>query len=136
VQAYLIEAHPAVIEHLVGEDGINIDLMEHQLECALFARARPELGLEEYRIQAGTIEQFKRLYLPYKQLQVVECKLAPSAIDEEAKVAWTTDGYLLLWENEPPTQNINKVTLSEVRRSFAFAEPISTPKSLKKSEVV
>ncbi len=136
VQAYLIEAHPAVIEHLVGEDGINIELLEHNLECALFARARTDMPLEEYRIQGGTIDQFKRQYLPYKQLQVVECKLAPSAIDEEAKVAWTADGYLLLWEDEPPTQNINKVTLSEVRRSFAFAEPISTTKPLKKSEVI
>jgi ribonuclease G len=135
VEAYLIEAHPSVIEHLVGEDGVNIDLLEHQLEVGLFARARPELSIDEYRIQGGALETLKRQHLPYKLLQVVECQLTPSAIDEDAKVAFTKDGYLILWENEPPMQPITKVKISEVRRSFAFAEPVYEGK-LKKAEVV
>ncbi|MER3401948.1 MAG: ribonuclease G [Armatimonadota bacterium] len=134
-QAYLVEAHPAVVEYLVGEDGVNIDMLEHALECAVFARAHPELNIEEYRLTSGTLEQFKQKYLPYRQLQVVECRVVPSAIDEEAKVGWTEEGYLILWEEKPPTQPVSKVTLSEVRRSFAFAEPIGSGK-LKKSEVV
>lgn len=136
VQAYLIEAHPAVIEYLVGEDGIYIERLEHQLERALFARARPDLPLEEYRIQGGTLENLRRQHLPYKQLQVVECRVEPSALDEEVKIGWTEDGYLLLWEQDAPTQPRTKVMLSEVRRSFAFAEPVEASKSLKKSEVV
>ena len=134
-QAYLVEAHPAVVEYLVGEDGVNIDMLEHALECAVFARAHPELNIEEYRLTSGTLEQFKQKYLPYRQLQVVECRVVLSAIDEEAKVGWTEEGYLILWEEKPPTQPVSKVTLSEVRRSFAFAEPIGSGK-LKKSEVV
>ena len=134
-QAYLVEAHPAVVEYLVGEDGVNIDMLEHALECAVFARAHPELNIEEYRLTSGTLEQFKQKYLPYRQLQVVECRVVPSAIDEEAKVGWTEEGYLILWEEKPPTHPVSKVTLSEVRRSFAFAEPIGSGK-LKKSEVV
>ncbi len=135
VEAYLIEAHPSVIEHLVGEDGVNIDLLEHNLEVGLFARARPELPIDEYRIQSGALETLKRQHLPYKLLQVVECQLTPSAIDEESKVAFTKDGYLILWESEPPKQAISKVTISEVRRSFAFAEPVYEGK-LKKAEVM
>jgi ribonuclease G len=135
VEAYLIEAHPSVVEHLVGEDGVNIDLLEHQLEVGLFARARPDLPIDEYRIQGGALETLKRQYLPYKLLQVVECQVVPSAIDEDAKVAFTKDGYLILWENEPPMQPITKVKISEVRRSFAFAEPVYEGK-LKKAEVV
>jgi len=65
----------------------------------------------------------------------VECQVVPSAIDEDAKVAFTKDGYLILWENEPPMQPITKVKISEVRRSFAFAEPVYEGK-LKKAEVV
>lgn len=134
-QAYLVEANPAVVEHLVGEDGINIETLEHSLECALFVRARTDLGIEEYRITPGTLEQFKQKYLPYRQLQVVECRVVPSTVDEESKVGWTEDGYLILWEDQPPTQPHSKVMLNEVRRSFAFAEPVGAGK-LKKSEVV
>jgi Ribonuclease G/E len=75
VEAYLIEAHPSVVEHLVGEDGVNIDLLEHQLEVGLFARARPDLPIDEYRVQGGALETLKRQHLPYKLLQVVECQL-------------------------------------------------------------
>jgi ribonuclease G len=135
VEAYLIEAHPSVVEHLVGEDGVNIDLLEHQLEVGLFARARPDLPIDEYRIHGGALETLKHQYLPYKLLQVVECQVVPSAIDEDAKVAFTKDGYLILWENEPPMQPITKVKICEVRRSFAFAEPVYENK-LKKAEVV
>ncbi len=135
-EAYLIEAHPDAIEHLVGEDGVNIELLEHALECALFARARPEMPIEEYRIQAGTLDGLKRQYLPYRPLQVVECQLKRSALDEEQKVAWTAGGYLLLWESEPPAQPTSKVKLSEVRRSFAFAEPVLTTTPITKAEVV
>ncbi len=136
VQAYLIEAHPSVIEHLIGEDGVMIEQLEHQLERALFARARPDLPLEEYRIQGGTLENLKRQHLPYKQLQVVECRVEPSILDEEAKIGWTDDGYLLIWEESAPQQSRTKAMLTEIHRSFAFAEPVGTPKSLKKSEVV
>jgi ribonuclease G len=135
-EAYLIEAHPDAIELLVGEDGMNIEMLEHALECALFARARPEMPIEEYRIQAGTLEGLKRQHLPYRPLQVVECQLRPSALEEELKIGWTAEGYLLLWETEAPRQPINKVTLSEVRRSFAFAEPVLTATPITKSEVV
>jgi hypothetical protein len=41
----------------------------------LFARARPELPIDEYRIQGGALETLKRQHLPYKLLQVVECQL-------------------------------------------------------------
>jgi ribonuclease G len=135
-EAYLVEAHPDAIEYLVGEDGVNIEMLEHSLECALFARARPDLPLEEYRIHPGTLEGLKRQHLPYRPLQVVECQLKRSAIDEENKIAWTADGYLLLWENEPPKQPTTKVKLSEVRRSFAFAEPVPTTTPITKAEVV
>jgi hypothetical protein len=101
----------------------------------LFARARPDLPIDEYRIHGGALETLKRQYLPYKLLQVVECQVVPSAIDEDAKVAFTKDGYLILWENEPPMQPITKVKICEVRRSFAFAEPVYENK-LKKAEVV
>ncbi|MCS7273403.1 MAG: Rne/Rng family ribonuclease [Fimbriimonadales bacterium] len=135
VEAYLIEAHPSVVEYLVGEDGVNIDMLEHHLEVGLFVRARPELPIDEYRIQAGTLETLKQQYLPYKLLQVVECQLVPSALNEGQKVAFTHDGYLILWENEPPTQPITKVKISEVRRSFAFAEPVYEGR-LRKAEVM
>jgi ribonuclease G len=135
-EAYFIEAHPDAIEQLIGEDGMNIEMLEHALECALFARARPEMPIEEYRIQAGTLEGLKRQHLPYRPLQVVECQLRPSVLEEEMKVAWTADGYLLLWETEAPRQPVSKVTLSEVRRSYAFAEPVLTTTPITKSEVV
>jgi ribonuclease G len=135
-EAYLIEAHPDAIELLIGEDGTNIEMLEHALECALFARARPDMPIEEYRIQAGTLEGLKRQYLPYRPLQVVECQLRRSALEEELKIGWTADGYLLLWETEAPRQSIHKVTLSEVRRSYAFAEPVLTTTPITKSEVV
>ncbi|MCW5933784.1 MAG: Rne/Rng family ribonuclease [Fimbriimonadia bacterium] len=134
VEAYLIEAHPQVTEHMVGEDGENVELLEHSLRKALFIRARHDLNIEDYHITGGSIDAFKRQYLPYRRAQVLEAKIVPSAIDEEEKVGWV-DGYLIQWEEEAPLGPVSKVVIGEVRRSYAFAEPIPV-KPLHKAEVL
>jgi ribonuclease G len=135
VEAYLIEAHPQVVEHLVGDDGENVEVLEHTLCRALFIRARHELNMDEYQITGGNMETFKRQHLPYRRAQVLECRLTESALDPEEKVAWV-DGYLIQWEIESPKEQINKVVLGEVRRSYAFAEPITVKTPLSKAEVL
>lgn len=134
VEAYLIEAEPQVAEHLIGDEGENVEMLEHTLRRALFVRAHPDLPLEEYRIIGGTLEELKRLHLPYRRAQVVECRVTASALAPQAKIGWV-NGYCIQWTKEAPREPLVKAVLEEVRRSYALADPIPVRGPLPKGEV-
>lgn len=130
--AFLIECNPAVVETLIGADGENIEEMEHTLRRAIFLRARYDFPLEKYEITPGSIEQFDHSRMGYRRAQVLECNVRQSSLDGLKKaVGWTDDGYYieLLGGDGFVGQRV-KVTLQDIRRSFAVADVIlSSPRA-------
>ncbi|MBL1150753.1 MAG: Rne/Rng family ribonuclease [Armatimonadetes bacterium] len=121
--AFLVECAPPVCEALIGTDGENVEELEHILRRGLYIRANPLLPFEEYKIRSGTIEEFEREVMGYRRAQVVECNVRWSTYDGVSKaVGWTDDGYYIeLLDGEPYLGTRVKVSLQDIRRSFAVA---------------
>jgi len=129
--AYLVECHPAVVETLIGADGENIEEMEHALKRAIYLRARHDYALEQYTITAGSIEQFDTSRMGYRRAQVLECNVRSTSLEGMRKVVgWTDDGYYIeLLDGASFVGQRVKVTLQDIRRSFAVADVIlSSPR--------
>jgi ribonuclease G len=124
--AFIVEAHPAVVESLIGADGENVEELEHELKRGIYLRANFDLAFEEYTIKAGTIDEFDRNRMGFRRAQVLECNARRSFFDHMNKiVGWTDNGYYIeLLDGVDYVGNRVKVCLQDVRRSFAVADVI------------
>jgi len=124
--AFLIECHPAVVEALIGMDGENVEMLEHEMRRGIYIRADFDLEYEEYDITAGTIEEFDKEYLSYRRAQVLECNVRRSAFENSTRiVGWTDDGYFVeLTDADDFVGHRAKAIVEDMRRSFALARAI------------
>ncbi|MBI5707489.1 MAG: Rne/Rng family ribonuclease [Armatimonadetes bacterium] len=124
--AFLVECHPAVVEALIGADGENVEMLEHEMQRGIYIRANFDMEYEEYEITCGTIEEFDRQHMGYRRAQVVECNLRRSAYESLGKiVGWTDNGYYIeLLDGEQYIGQRVKVCLQDIRRSYAVADVI------------
>lgn len=124
--AFLIECHPAVVESLIGADGEEIEMLEHDLKRGLFIRANFDFDLEDFEITPGPIEEIERQQMGFRRAQVIECSVRRSSMDNAAKsIGWTDSGYYV--ELIDGTEHIGhrvKVVLQDIRRSFAVGDVI------------
>jgi ribonuclease G len=124
--AFLVEAHPAVVEALIGLDGESVEELEHDIRRGIYIRANFDLEYDEYEITAGTLEEFDREFMGYRRAQVMEVNVRRSAYEGTGKVVgWTDDGFYVELVNA--TESIGqraKVVLHEIRRSFGVADLI------------
>ncbi len=124
--AFHIVCHPAVVEALIGADGEVIEEMEHELQRGLYIRANHDIGIEEYHIEGGTIEEFDRYFMGFRRAQVLECTVRRSAVESTGKViGWTDGGYFveLLGAEDLVGQRV-KVVLQDIRRAFGVGDVI------------
>ncbi|MFN3962297.1 MAG: ribonuclease E/G, partial [Fimbriimonadaceae bacterium] len=124
--AFHIVCHPAVVEALIGADGEVIEEMEHELQRGLYIRANHDIGIEEYHIEGGTIEDFDRSFMGFRRAQVLECTVRRSAVESAGKViGWTDGGYFveLLGAEDLVGQRV-KVVLQDIRRAFGVGDVI------------
>lgn len=124
--AFLVEAHPAVVEALIGADGESVEELEHELRRGIYLRANFDVPFEEYSIRSGTVEEFDRYQMGYRRAQVLECNVRRSSLENVAKVVgWTDAGYYIeLLDGVDHVGHRAKVCLQDVRRSFAVADVI------------
>jgi len=124
--AFHIVCHPHVVEALIGADGEVIEEMEHELQRGLYIRANHDIGIEEYHIESGTIEEFDRYFMGFRRAQVLECTVRRSAVESTGKViGWTDGGYFveLLGAEDLVGQRV-KVVLQDIRRAFGVGDVI------------
>ncbi len=124
--AFLVECHPAVVEALIGADGENVEMLEHDLQRGVFIRANFDMEYEEYEIRSGSIEEFDREFMGFRRAQVMECNVRRSAYESLGKiVGWTDNGYYIeLLDGADHIGHRAKVCLQDIRRSFAVADVI------------
>jgi ribonuclease G len=124
--AFLVECHPAVVEALIGQDGENVEDLEHEMRRGLYIRANFDMDYEEYEISAGTIEEFDKGWMGYRRQQVLEVNVRRSAFEHANKVVgWTDDGYYVeLIDGHDSLGQRAKVALQDLRRSYAVADVI------------
>lgn len=124
--AFLVECHPAVVETLIGADGENVEMLEHEMQRGIYIRANFDMEYEEYEITTGTIEEFDREQMGYRRAQVVECNVRRSAFEQLGKIVGWTDGgyYIELMDGADFIGHRVKVCLQDIRRSYAVADVI------------
>jgi ribonuclease G len=124
--AFLVECSPAAVEALIGLDGENVEMLEHEMRRGIYIRANFDLEHEEYEIKSGTIEEFDRLYMGFRRAQVLEVNVRRSAFDNVGKlVGWTDNGfYIELIDAAEYVGGRARVNLQDIRRSYAVADVI------------
>ncbi len=124
--AFLVACNPAVVEALIGSDGENVEMLEHEMRRGIFIRADFDMQHEEYEIHSGTIEEFERDQMGYRRAQVVEVSVRRSAFDNAQKtIGWTDGGYYVeLIDGLEHVGGRAKVQLQDIRRSFAVGDVI------------
>jgi ribonuclease G len=124
--AFLVECSPAAVEALIGLDGENVEMLEHEMRRGIYIRADFDMEHEEYEIRSGTIEDFDRQFMGYRRAQVLEVNVRRSAFENVGKVVgWTDTGfYIELLEGADYIGGRAKVCLQDIRRSYAVGDVI------------
>jgi len=124
--AFLIECHPSVVEALIGPDGENIEMLEHEMHHGIYVRANFDMEYEDYEISRGKIEEFDRAHMGFRRAQVIECNVRRSAFDASEKaVGWSDSGYYVeLLDGIGTIGHRVKVVLQDIRRSYAVGDAI------------
>ncbi len=124
--AFWIEAHPSVVEALIGLDGESVEDLEHEIRRGIYIRANFDFDYEDYEITAGTVERFDREFLNLRRAQVVEVNVRRSAFENVNRVlGWTDDGFFIeLLQGHDVVGSRSKVVLHDVRRSFGVGDLI------------
>jgi ribonuclease G len=94
-EALFIQCHPLVAVNLVGESGLDLEALEHEIQKGIYVRAA-DLHQTKYEIQQGRLDDFDRKLLTYKRHQIVDARLI--ALPDQATpsgLAMTDTGTLL-----------------------------------------
>jgi ribonuclease G len=123
-EAFLVKCHPQVAAHLVGENGEDIEAMEHSLQRGIYVRAAEEIHQEKYEIQPGKMDDLDRKHLLYRQGQIVDVAvLKGGATQPPAAWAYTDSGFLVeMPEGARYAGQRTRVRLTNVGRSAALGE--------------
>jgi ribonuclease G len=123
-EAFCVTCHPQVAAYLIGENGENIEVLEHLMQRGVYVRADETLHQEKYEIQPGRMDELDRKHLAVKRGQVVEARVIRNALDSPpSATAMTDSGYLIeLPQGAKYIGQGIRARLVKVGRSVAEAE--------------
>lgn len=99
-EAFRVTCNPQVAAYLVGEAGEDIELLEHNLQRALYVRVSEDLHQEKYEIQPGKMDDLDRVLLPYRKGQVLDVQVTRNPlVAPPAATGFTAEGYLVEMAN-------------------------------------
>jgi len=133
-EAFLVNAHPEVVLHLVGSAGEVIDAIERRIRRAVYVRANESLHIEKYEIIPGNLQEMDRQMLPWKKGEVVDCQVIRNPFSTLPRASAWLDGYLVELENGGKYVGRRvKAKLVDIRRSYSLGEVTSAEKALDKT---
>lgn len=124
--AFFVEAHPAVVEALIGLDGESVEELEHEIRRGIYIRANFDFEYDEYEITSGTLDQFDAELMNYRRAQVIEVNVRRSAFENiNRAIGWTDDGFFIeLINGQESIGHRSRVAIYDLRRSFGVADLI------------
>lgn len=124
-EAYVVTCHPLVAAALVGEDGSEIEELEHTIERGLYIRATDGGHHEKYEIAPGRLDDFDRKLSPLKRGQTIDARVLTISDATPPTATALAEGGVIVFippAGRQPGHGI-RVRLSAVGRSFAVGEP-------------
>jgi ribonuclease G len=124
--AFFVEAHPAVVEALIGLDGESVEELEHEIRRGIYIRANFDFEYDEYEITSGTLDVFDKELMNYRRSQVIEVNVRRSAFENvNRSIGWTDDGFFIeLINGQESIGHRARVAIHDLRRSFGVADLI------------
>jgi ribonuclease G len=124
--AFFVEAHPAVVEALIGLDGESVEELEHEIRRGIYIRANFDFEYDEYEITSGTLDVFDKELMNYRRSQVIEVNVRRSAFENvNRSIGWTDDGFFIeLINGHESIGHRARVAIHDLRRSFGVADLI------------
>lgn len=130
-EAFLVNAHPEVVLHLVGSAGEVIDEIERRIKRAVYVRANESLHIEKYEIIPGNLQEMERQMLPWKKGEIVDCQVIRNPFSTLPRASAWLDGYLVELENGGKYVGRRvKAKLMDIRRSYSLGEVTSAEGSV------
>ena len=125
-EAILVVAHPDAVAHLLGAQGEDIERLERQVQRAIYVRAQPQLHIEKFEIEPGTMARIEQAHPLPKRGQVIECPVSKSIISIPPwAVAHAAGGYQIDVSNGGKVVGQNaRVRVMTVGRSLAVGEVV------------
>ncbi|GAB4469843.1 MAG: ribonuclease G [Armatimonadaceae bacterium] len=126
-EAFVVKCHPLVAAQLVGENGEDIETLEHSLQRGVYVRVSEELHQEKYEIQPGKMDDQDRRYSSYRTGQVVEVHVMRGGLlTAPAATGFTENGFLVeLPQGARFSGQSIRARLTRVGRSVGQAEPMN-----------
>ena len=126
-EAFLVTCNPQVANYLVGEDGEDIEALEHEIQRGIYVRVSEDLHQEKYEIVPGKLEDMDRKYVPFRRGQIVEVNVGRNALAvPPAATGYVEGGYPV--ELEQGARFVGqsvRARLLKIGRSIAQAEPLA-----------
>lgn len=125
-EAFVVSCHPLVAAALVGEDGSEIEELEHTIERGLYIRATEGGHHEKYEISSGRLDDFDRKLSPLKRGQVIEARVLTLSDSTPPTATALAEGGMIVFvppAGRQPGHGV-RVRLSAVGRSFAVGESV------------
>jgi ribonuclease G len=123
-EAFLVTCNPQVAAHLIGEEGEDIEALEHELGRGIYVRISEDLHQEKYEIVPGKLDDLDRKYVQFRRGQVIDVQVGRnSLVAAPAATGYAEGGYFV----EMPQgarfigQSV-RARLLKVGRSIAQAE--------------
>jgi len=125
-EAFTVNCNPQVAAYLVGENGEEIEALEHEVQRGLYVRVTEDLHQEKYEIAPGKMDELDRRKLNYRKGQVVDVQVTRNPLlAPPTACGFTDDGYLV--EIPQGAKYIGqgvRVRLTRIGRSLAQGEPV------------
>lgn len=125
-EAFIISCHPLVAAALVGEDGAEIEALEHTIERGIYIRASDIGHHEKYEIATGRLDECDRKLTVLKRGQVAEARVLTISDSTPPTATALVEGGMIVFvppAGRQPGHGV-RVRISMVGRSFAVGESI------------
>ncbi|MFM7321372.1 MAG: ribonuclease E/G [Armatimonadota bacterium] len=125
-EAFQVQCHPFVAAHFVGEEGEEVEALEHAIGRGVYVRAAIGVHQEQFEIAGGRLDEMDRRHATLRRGQIVEGRVAyvgESAQGEALLV--TDDGHLVsIPQGNRQLRQSVRARITSVGRSVAKAEPV------------
>jgi ribonuclease G len=137
VEAILIYVNPQVAAQLIGPEGENFEATERRTRCPIYIRARHDFHVERWEVHPCEMMEMEQQLMPFHGGQVVECDVRKDELIVPPRSAAWVDGYFVDLADGVRYQGQKlRVRLTDVRRSFAYGEPVASARSVDRSEPI
>lgn len=134
-EGFVVQCHPFVAAHFIGEDGEEVEALEHSLGRGIYVRAVFGTHQERFDISGGRLDELDRRFVSLRRGQIVEGRVAMVAESPAGQAVMVTDdgSLVVIPQGNRQLRQSVRARIVTIGRSCAHGEPVgkgeSTPRS-------